>query len=155
MAKLPISSPLPGDKSEFDELSCSAINATSSIKSSDVLLADWLKFEHPIINISTVLRESSKLDVDGFVAAVRSALPKRQGLTPTQLRQLREAFSETAEPARQARIELLAYERRLAAMVERAYGLTDEEIALMWRTAPPRMPLAPPPGLDLRPLTTE
>ena len=66
-----------------------------------------------------------------------------------------EAFSETAEPARQARIELLAHERRLAAMVERAYGLTDEEIALMWRTAPPRMPLAPPPSLDLRPLTAE
>ena len=33
-----------------------------------------------------------------------------------------------AEPARQARIELLAHERSLAAMVERAYGLTDEEV---------------------------
>lgn len=26
----------------------------------------------------------------------------------------------------------------------RAYGLTDEEILLMWRTAPPRMSLAAP-----------
>jgi hypothetical protein len=40
--------------------------------------------------------------------------------------------------------ELLAHERALAAMVERAYGLTPEEIALMWRTAPPRMPLPSP-----------
>ena len=83
---------------------------------------------------------------DGFVAAVRAVLPRRQSLTPTQLRQLRDAFAETAEPARTARGELLTYERALAAMVERAYGLTDEEVALMWRTAPPRMPLPLPLG---------
>jgi hypothetical protein len=44
-------------------------------------------------------------------------------------------------------MQLLAHERSLAAMVERAYGLTRDEIALMWRTAPPRMPLSPPQGL--------
>lgn len=74
---------------------------------------------------------------------MRAALPKRHGLTPTQLRQLRDAFAETAEPARAARSELMAHERKLASMVERAYGLTNDEIALMWRTAPPRMPLPP------------
>ena len=92
------------------------------------------------------LRQASLLDSDTFVGAVRAALPRRQALTPTQLRQLRDAFAETAEPARAARGELLAHERALAAMVARAYGLTDDEIALMWRTAPPRMPLPPPTG---------
>jgi len=130
-----------------DNVECIKTN-TAIVEKADRAIADWLGFEFPRVT-STALSEASKLDSDGFVSAVRAALPKREGLTPTQLRRLREAFAETAEPARQARIELLAHERSLAAMVERAYGLTDEEVALMWRTAPPRMPLAPPPGLDL------
>ena len=35
-------------------------------------------------------------------------------------------------------------ERRVAGLVNAAYGLTPEEVALMWRTAPPRMPGEPP-----------
>lgn len=37
--------------------------------------------------------------------------------------------------------EATALERRVAARVNEAYGLTAEEVALMWRTAPPRMPV--------------
>jgi len=39
------------------------------------------------------------------------------------------------------RAESLALERRLADLVNQAYGLTSEEVALLWDTAPPRMPL--------------
>ena len=35
-------------------------------------------------------------------------------------------------------------EQRVAELVNAAYGLTPEEVALMWRTAPPRMPGEPP-----------
>jgi hypothetical protein len=35
-------------------------------------------------------------------------------------------------------------EQRVAELVNAAYGLTAEEVALMWRTAPPRMPGEPP-----------
>jgi hypothetical protein len=115
----------------------------SKVHTADLELADWLAVEHGFQSVPMLLREPSKLDSDGFVAAVRAALPKRQSLTPTQLRQLRDAFAESAEPARAWRIELLGHERKLATMVERAYGLTDEEVALMWHTAPPRMPLTP------------
>ena len=38
------------------------------------------------------------------------------------------------------RAEARALERRLADLVNAAYGLTAEEIALLWETAPPRMP---------------
>lgn len=31
-------------------------------------------------------------------------------------------------------------ERRLAELVNAAYGLTPEEVELLWRTVPPRMP---------------
>jgi hypothetical protein len=64
-----------------------------------------------------------------------------------ELKKLRDAFAEVAEPARAARDQALARERRLSDIVNQAYGLTPEDIALMWRTAPPRMPIPPPIGL--------
>lgn len=143
-ALLPIAAPLQADTSQFSELAAGAVAGTEIIRSNDTSLCDWLKLEFGLNSMPMTLRETSKLDSDAFVAAVKAALPKRQGLTPAQLRQLRDAFAETAEPARAARIELLGHERKLATMVERAYGLTDEEVALMWRTAPPRMPLSGP-----------
>ncbi|MEE4212620.1 MAG: Eco57I restriction-modification methylase domain-containing protein [Parvularcula sp.] len=145
VSALPMVSPLAEDSADFSDLSARSIEATKSIRKADATVLDWLMLEHEMQSAPMILREASKLDGDSFVSAVRAALPKRQSLGPTQLRQLRDAFAETAEPARHARIELLAHERKLAAMVERAYGLTDEEVALMWRTAPPRMPLGPPP----------
>ena len=38
-------------------------------------------------------------------------------------------------------------ERRLHDLVNEAYGLTPDEVRLMWDTAPPRMPIARPPGV--------
>ncbi len=146
-ALLPIAPVVNADSHHCAELSTGSISLESSVRQSDADIADWLRHEMTLNSIPMALRQASLLDSDTFVAAVRAALPRRQSLTPTQLRQLRDAFAETAEPARTARGELLAHERALAAMVERAYGLTDEDIALMWRTAPPRMPLPPPPGL--------
>lgn len=134
----------PEDRNEAEERSAQLRIELDGVRRADVTIADWIAHTFDPKTIPPTLREASKLDSDGFVAAVRAALPKRQGLTPTQLRQLRDAFAESTEPARAARNELMAHERKLAAMVERAYGLTDEEVALMWRTAPPRMPLAPP-----------
>jgi hypothetical protein len=46
-------------------------------------------------------------------------------------------------PARDAAAEILVRERKLSDLVNSAYGLTPDEVALMWRTAPPRMPLDP------------
>lgn len=40
--------------------------------------------------------------------------------------------------------EALHLERTLSDLVNQAYGLTPEEIALLWDTAPPRMPIPRP-----------
>jgi hypothetical protein len=42
-----------------------------------------------------------------------------------------------------AAADVLALECKLSDLVNAAYGLTSDEVALMWRTAPPRMPLDP------------
>jgi hypothetical protein len=45
--------------------------------------------------------------------------------------------------ARDVSDAILSLERKLPDLVNAAYGLTPDEVALMWRTAPPRMPLDP------------
>jgi hypothetical protein len=38
----------------------------------------------------------------------------------------------------------MGLEREISDLVNVAYGLTQDEIKLMWETAPPRMPISPP-----------
>ncbi|MBL8793751.1 MAG: hypothetical protein JNM56_07600 [Planctomycetia bacterium] len=57
---------------------------------------------------------------------------------------LREEHGRTIEPARLLATEVLTLERQISDLVNAAYGLTPDEIQLMWDTAPPRMPLPRP-----------
>ena len=40
-------------------------------------------------------------------------------------------------------IDILSFEQELCDLVNAAYALTAEDVRLMWRTAPPRMPIDP------------
>ena len=78
-----------------------------------------------------------------FVTAVRGALPKSRKWSAAEIARLKQEYADTLIPAREAAADILALERKLSDLVNAAYGLTPEEVALMWRTAPPRMPLDP------------
>jgi hypothetical protein len=52
--------------------------------------------------------------------------------------------ARTVEPARLLEAEALQLEDRLHDLVNAAYGLTPDEVRLMWDTAPPRMPVPRP-----------
>ncbi len=56
---------------------------------------------------------------------------------------LKREHATIIEPARRARAEIFALERTLSDLVNDAYGLSPEEVQLMWQTAPPRMPFTP------------
>ena len=62
--------------------------------------------------------------------------------TSAGLQALREEYTRTIEPARNLAAEALKLERALSDLVNQAYGLTAEKMALMWDSAPPRMPIA-------------
>lgn len=121
-----------------------AVSYVASIRAADHALADWLQQEFGLTRLSSALTEASRLESDRFVAAVKAALPRRTGLSPSRLAQLRGAFVDTAKPARALRASAHSDERALSDIVNRAYGLSREDIALMWRTAPPRMPVKNP-----------
>ena len=109
----------------------------------DAAILDWLHHEFGFDRPGRALAAPHRLDADGFVAAVRAALPKKRKLSAADIARLKAEHRDTVEPARAAAAEILALERRLSDAVNAAYGLTPEEVALMWRTAPPRMPLDP------------
>lgn len=134
-----------GDNEQLaEELSNLLVEKNAELRAADHSIADWLQHSFGLTKLPSALQEVSRLDGDAFVDSVRGAMPSRDGLTPRQLRQLREAFADAAEPARLTRGQVLGHEQTLAAIVERAYGLTPEEVRMMWETAPPRMPLPSP-----------
>ena len=56
---------------------------------------------------------------------------------------VREEYAQTVQPMQAALREAERLEWRLSDLVNEAYGLTPDEVRLMWATAPPRMPLTP------------
>ena len=54
----------------------------------------------------------------------------------------RAEYGRSIDPGRALAAEALTPENEIRTLVNAAYGLTPEEVALMWQTAPPRMPIA-------------
>jgi hypothetical protein len=104
---------------------------------------DWLRHEFGLDKPGTALSAPHLLDADGFAAAARKALPKSRKLSAGDIARLKQEHAETIEPARTAAMQALALERQLSDLVNTAYGLTPEDVKLMWETAPPRMPFTP------------
>ena len=57
---------------------------------------------------------------------------------------MRDECTRTVEPTRPLAAETLTLERTLSDLVNQACALTLTEVALMWQTAPPRMPIPAP-----------
>ncbi|MBI1391040.1 MAG: hypothetical protein GC154_21650 [bacterium] len=130
-----------------DELSKLSVQARQTAQ--DVL--EWLRHTRGIEKPSMSLRNSAALDADAFVSAVFEVLPKRQRPSAADIADLKREYATSIEPSRQARAKVFALERELSDLVNGAYGLTSEDVALMWRTAPPRMPFTPSGLQDVAP----
>ena len=57
---------------------------------------------------------------------------------------VRDEYTRTIVPARALAAETLTLERTLSDLVNEACALTQAEVELMWRMAPPRMPIPTP-----------
>jgi hypothetical protein len=135
--------------SAFDQTARDAVGKLQDIcaKNHDTrrLLFDWYRDCLEISAIPNALRDPFALDVKQFVAAIRHARGSRRPCSAALVSALRQEYETTVLPAGRRLAEAARLERTLSDLVNQAYGLTAEEIALMWRTAPPRMPI-PPPG---------
>jgi hypothetical protein len=147
MESLPIAKPTDGLHSQIEAMVGRSIEITTSQRAACRDLLDWLRMEHGIEKPSLKLQSPVELDSDAFVAEVKKVRGRKNPLTPAGLKSLREGYTHTIEPARALAVEALGLEHEISRLVNEAYGLSADEVRLMWQTAPPRMPIMALAGL--------
>jgi len=98
--------------------------------------------EYAIEKPSNKLLAATDIDSDTWVSEVKRIRGKKLPLTAAGVQGLRAEYGRTLEPSRALAAETVNLERNLSDLVNQAYALTPAEIALMWKTAPPRMPVS-------------
>ncbi len=108
------------------------------------IVLDRLQTEFGVEKPSQKLQDVAALDADTLTAEVQKARGRRNPLSAAQVKALHAEHARSIRPLQTLAAEARQLERRIADLVNAAYGLTPEEVELMWRTAPPRMPGEPP-----------
>jgi hypothetical protein len=120
------------------------ITKTNQTANNDVLT--WLQIQYKVKKISRKLENFADLNFEELIEEVIKQLPKSKSSDPlgvNGLKSIREAYNEYVPDIKTRKQEALNLEKRLSDLVNQAYQLTPEEIELMWKTAPPRMPFYP------------
>jgi type I restriction-modification system DNA methylase subunit len=139
--KIPV--PVPNDaiRAESDIAVKRLIDITAEQQAGRRALLDWLRLEFGIDKPSQKLQDVARLDADELAAEVKKARGRSKPLSVAEVKRLKEEHGGTVAPLQALAGEARTLEERVSDLVIAAYGLTAEEVALMWRTAPPRMPL--------------
>jgi len=147
MGRCPIA--VPSEAVEVSVKSCvnRLIDVTRMQRGTSESMLGWLNVEYEVVKPTKLLQAFVKLDSDGLITEIRKVRGKKKPLSLAAVRNLREEHTRTIVPAQALAAEARDLERQVSDLVNQAYGLTPDEVRLMWQTAPPRMPIAPPPGL--------
>ncbi|MGH6918066.1 MAG: Eco57I restriction-modification methylase domain-containing protein, partial [Geminicoccaceae bacterium] len=141
--RLSIAAPSDAARQECIELVDQLVNVRKQASETCTLLRDWYAAELGISKPSQALLEPFWLSSDDFVEQIRKARGVRKPLSAAGVQAVREDYANTVQPMQAVLREAEGLERRLSDLVNQAYGLTPDEVRLMWKTAPPRMPLTP------------
>jgi hypothetical protein len=144
METLPIARPNQQQADKAADLTERLAKAHHARHATQRAIADWLRVEWGLATIPAALQSPFALSADAFVGALRKALPTARKLSIADVAAIRQAHGDAVAPTAATLQEAARLERELSAVVNSAYGLTSEDEALIWRTAPPRMPIAPP-----------
>jgi hypothetical protein len=138
---LPIAPPSDQTRAEVEPAVERLISLARDRREATRDILTWLRTEFGIETPGQKLEAFATLTPDGFLAEARKRrLRGASTLTPREVSALRSTHAEYAPQIHQLEREANALEQRLATLVNNAYGLTSEEVELMWETAPPRMP---------------
>ena len=108
-------------------------------------MLSWLAAEFGVTTPGQALEAFADLDEASFIQQVRARRPKGEvRLSPAAVGELARVYRQYVPPLRAGAAETARLEGQLAELVNAAYGLTPDEVALLWRTAPPRMPVGAP-----------
>ncbi|WP_228057654.1 DNA methyltransferase [Tychonema sp. LEGE 07203] len=141
----PIAPPTDQIRAEVELTVSRLIEITKINQETHLDVLQWLEITYIIDKLGQKLEDFSALSFADFVAEIRKRMPKTKSSDPlgvAGLKAVRETYNEYAPAIQSRKAEALRLEHRLSDLVNQAYGLTPEEIDLMWKTAPPRMPIA-------------
>ncbi|MGG6263380.1 Eco57I restriction-modification methylase domain-containing protein [Leptolyngbya sp. AN03gr2] len=148
---LPIAEPTPEIRSQVEPLVQRLIEITQANQSGYRDVHDWLRSRFRMEKLGQKLETFATLSKQDLIEEVRNRIPKAGSKSSDRLgiagmKEVTEVYNEYALPIQTRAIEAQKLERQLSDLINQAYGLTPEEIDLMWKTAPPRMPMASPRG---------
>jgi hypothetical protein len=138
--ELPICPPTDGQRNLACETTLRLIRIVGEQQAGRRTVLNWLRVEFDIAKPSQKLQDVAALDADALAAEVQKARGKKKPLSVAQVKALKDEHARDVAPLQALAAEARRLERHVADLVNVAYGLTMEEVALMWRTAPPRMP---------------
>ena len=142
MELLPIATPTEEIRAEARAAVSDLIGLTGERKETAKAVLDWLRLEFEIEVPGQSLSEFWTLAEDVFLREVKQRRSHSAArLSPAALRELQKSYEEYTPRIRNLNSAAERLERRLSDLVNVAYGLTPEEVALLWETAPPRMPI--------------
>jgi len=142
---IPISPPTGAIRAEVEEIVPQLIEITKANQEAHRDVLDWLRIEHHTDKPGRKLEDFARLSSDDFIKEVKVRKPKAVGgINPSALKEVRQVYDDYAPAIQSRRAQALQLEHRLSDLVNQAYQLTPEEIDLMWKTAPPRMPISRP-----------
>lgn len=144
MESLPIATPTDALRRKIEAGTSRLIEFAQTQYGMRKMILDWLRIEHNIEKASLKLQALTDLSSDEFIAEIKRIRGTKNPLSATAIKNLRDEYTQTIEPIRRQAAEALQFERQLSDLVNEAYGLTPEEVQLMWDTAPPRMPISQP-----------
>jgi hypothetical protein len=142
--ELPICPPTESQRDLACDAALRLISIVAEQQTARRELLEWLRVEFGIKRPSQKLHNVESLNADTLAAEVQKARGKKRPLTAAQVKALKDEHARSVTPLQALAAEARQLERRVANLVNSAYGLTAEEVALMWQTAPPRMPGEPP-----------
>lgn len=148
---LPIAPPTDEIRAEVEPIVSRLIEITKANQETHRDVLDWLQITYRIDKLGQKLEDFSSLTIEELIEEIRKRMPKTKSSDPlgvAGLKAVRETYNQYVPEVRTRKAEALKLEQRLSELVNQAYGLTPEEIDLMWKTAPPRMPIDIKSGLN-------
>lgn len=144
IGELPIPKPTDDQRAAVEAAVGRLIELTGEQQAGGAAVLDWLRSEFGVEKPTQKLQGVAALDADTFAAEVKKA--GKKGLGVADLKRLKDEHAKSVAPLRTLAREAEQLERQVSDVVNAAFGLTPDEVKLMWDTAPPRMPIARPPG---------
>ena len=143
MEQMPIAQPSDDLRADIEAAVGNIITLTQENSVSQHELLDWLRHEYGVAIPGQKLEEYAGLTTDDFVSEVKKRRIKgTPNLKPADTTALQKIHAEYAAAASARITHISDLEHRLSVLVNQAYGMTADEVELMWKTAPPRMPIA-------------